>query len=78
MARGTNTDARVTLYRALITRTYRDGHTYTYAAGPYHTAAACKLAIGREQREGRWYGFTAEGKVQEAEAVWMDPAAALT
>jgi hypothetical protein len=75
MARATDTDPRVTLYRVLLTRTYNEtGATFTHAAGPYHTRAACKLALAREQREGasRWGGFAVEGRIQEADVVWMD------
>lgn len=70
------------LYRAVLTKTIapnryeQQGHEYTFAEGPYTTAAAARRRLTHHQHradesQGSLYRqFTVTGSVEVADVVW--------
>lgn len=84
MARNIGADG-ATVYRAVITKTYADGRTYTAHEGPYTEPgpARARLSFWRNRFAAYDDGSHADGHVEQAHTVWTpigeqaDPLAAI-
>ncbi|MFF9262016.1 hypothetical protein [Streptomyces longwoodensis] len=71
MARNIGADGR-TVYRAVITKTYADGRTYTAHEGPYTEPgpARARVSFWRNRMAAYGDGRSATGHIEEAHTVW--------